>query len=81
MLSLQEVVDHYLRQGGGFGTSVELKSLACSNVDVSQLFSAFDEDYHISRFLHFTNAGGEEFTINGFPATHVSIDAQIRSLF
>ncbi len=45
-----------------------------------KLFSAYDEDYHISRFFHFSEAGGQKFTINGFSATHVAIDAEIETI-
>ncbi len=38
------------------------------------------EDYHISRYFHFECASGANFQINGFPQTHVSIDAEIQSI-
>jgi hypothetical protein len=40
----------------------------------------YDEDYHISRFFHFRNEAGESYTINEFPQTHVTIDAEIQSI-
>jgi hypothetical protein len=44
------------------------------------VFSAFDEDYHISRFFHFQCAAGAGYKINGFPQSHVSIDADIQAI-
>ena len=45
-----------------------------------RLFSGYDEDYHISRFFRFSEGAGEKFSINGIPATHVSLDAEIKSI-
>jgi hypothetical protein len=80
MISLREVVGQYEGLAKSFGAPVALSSFAIPNQDVSILFSAYDEDYHISRFLHFTNEAGKQFSINGFPATHISIDAGIKAL-
>jgi hypothetical protein len=44
------------------------------------LFSIFDEDYHISRFFHFSQTNGEKYSINGEAATHVAIDPEIASI-
>jgi hypothetical protein len=49
-------------------------------VEAERLFSIFDEDYHISRFFHFSESEGERFSINGFPATHVVIDGEIATI-
>ena len=80
MISLKEVVQQYQALAKRFGVPVRLSSFAMSDEDVSKIFSAYDEDYHISRFLHFSNEGGQQFSINGIPATHVSMDAEIKSL-
>jgi hypothetical protein len=39
-----------------------------------------DEDYHISRFFHFSKAAGQSFQISGFAQTHISIDAEIQEI-
>lgn len=80
MMTLQEVVDRYLGVAGGFGAPVTLSAFALSRGETERLFSAYEEDYHISRFLHFIEKSGDQFSINGFPATHLSIDEEIRSL-
>jgi len=46
----------------------------------------FDEDYHISRFLHFSLQPAaaprsvQTYRINGFPQSHVALDAEIESI-
>ena len=81
MMSLRGMVDSYLSASNGFGVSVALSSFALSQAETERLFSGYEEDYHISRFLHFSRNAGTEFLINGFPATHVSIDPEIESIF
>lgn len=80
MMSLLEVVEQYQRLTKSFGVPVALSSFAMPGDEVSRIFSAYDEDYHISRFLHFSDEGGTQFSINSVPATHVRIDAEITSL-
>jgi hypothetical protein len=80
MMPLRELVDRYLAVAASFGTSVVLSSFALGPAETERLFSAYDEDYHISRFFHFSQETGTSFSINGFPATHVSIDAEIQSI-
>jgi hypothetical protein len=80
MMPLRELVDRYLSVAGGFGIPVALSSFALSAAETERLFSGYDEDYHISRFLHFSQDAGTPFSINGFPATHVAIDAEIETI-
>jgi hypothetical protein len=70
----------YLTVAGAYGKTVPLASLGLSPKDVENVFGSFDEDYHISRYFHFQCAAGANYQINGFPQTHVSIDAEIRSI-
>jgi hypothetical protein len=39
-----------------------------------------DEDFHISRYFHFSQISGPAYTINGFEQTHISIDEEIQSI-
>ncbi len=78
-MTLREVVNKYLAVSGGYGKPVALGSLGMSAKEIEQTFGHLDEDYHISRFIHFHCAAGANFAINGFPQTHVSIDADIQS--
>jgi hypothetical protein len=80
MMLLRELVDRYLSAAISFGIPVALSSFALSHSETERLFSGYDEDYHISRFFHFSQEAGTPFSINGFPATHVSIDAEIQSI-
>jgi hypothetical protein len=80
IMSLSELVRHYRSQAGEFGRPVALSSFPLSAVEIERLFSSYDEDYHISRFFHFSEGDGQEFHINGIPATHVSLDAEIQTL-
>jgi hypothetical protein len=80
MMPLQELVQRYLALAGKFGISVALSSFSLPSAETERLFSGYDEDYHISRFFHFTEEVGEKFSIDGVPATHVEIDPEIQSI-
>ena len=79
-MTLRQLVDLYLSLAGQFGQRVSLSSFQLSPAETERLFSSYDEDYHISRFFHFTEADGAKFSIDGVPATHVSIDPEIHSI-
>jgi hypothetical protein len=80
MMPLRELVDRYLSVAVTFGISAALASFALSNAETERLFSSYDEDYHISRFFHFSQDAGAQYSVNGFPATHVAIDSEIESI-
>ena len=79
-MELKEIVQKYLAVAGDYGKTVALDSLGLSREEIENVFSAFDEDYHISRFFHFQSAAGAGYKINGFPQSHVSIDADIQAI-
>jgi hypothetical protein len=79
-MTLREVVEKYRTIAGAFGKEAPLSAFQLSPAETQQLFSVFDEDYHISRFFHFSEQRGEQFSINGFPASHVVIDAEIETI-
>ena len=79
-IELKEIVEKYLAAAGGYGKQVPLTSLGLSKEETETVFSTFDEDYHISRFLHFACAAGADFQINAFPQTHLAIDDEIQSI-
>lgn len=84
-MNLQELLKKYLAAAGGYGKTVALASLGYSHEETERIFSALDEDYHISRFFHFStaaraSASAPSFDINGFPQTHVSIDPEIQTI-
>jgi hypothetical protein len=78
-MTLREVVEKYLTAAGGYGKTVPLSSLGLSRGETESVLGHLDEDYHISRFFHFQCAAGANYQINGFPQTHVSIDAEIQT--
>jgi hypothetical protein len=80
MMSLRDLVNIYRTHAGEFGKPVALSSFGLSDAETERMFSSYDEDYHISRFFHFSEAGGQKFSINGVPVTHVSLDAEIETL-
>jgi hypothetical protein len=80
MINLSELVDRYLKLAGHFGEPVALAAFGLPADQTANLFTALDEDYHISRFLHFAQAEGTSFVVSGEPVTHLAIDAAIESL-
>jgi hypothetical protein len=80
MMSLQQLVANYRSLAGDFGKPVALSAFALTTAETERLFSSYDEDYHISRFFDFAESTGEQYSINGIPATHVSIDAEIQTI-
>lgn len=80
MMPLHDLVSRYLSLAGEFGKPVALSLFQVPAAETERLFSSYDEDYHISRFFHFSEGGGEKFSINGIPVTHVSLDAEIETI-
>lgn len=79
-MHLREIVEKYLALAGGFGKPAPLGGFGLAREQTERTFSIFDEDYHISRFFHFSEAAGPSYRINGFAQTHVSIDSEIQSI-
>jgi hypothetical protein len=80
MMPLRELVLLYRSHAVNFGQAVALSAFGLTTSETERLFSSYDEDYHISRFFHFTEDAGEKFSINGIPATHVSLDPEIETI-
>lgn len=80
-MDLREIVEKYKAMADDFGQPVGLARFGFSQEQTEKLFGVFDEDYHISRFFHFTNdPGTAAYSINGFPQTHVAIDAGVSDI-
>jgi hypothetical protein len=79
-LELREVVEKYLAKASAYGREIPISSLGFSREEVEDVFSLFDEDYHIGRFFHFRRGAGVTYKIDGFPQTHVAIDEAIQSI-
>jgi hypothetical protein len=80
MMSLREVVERYAMLAGSFGNPVALSAFDLNEQETETLFSAFDEDYHISRFLYFSHADGQSYSISGEDVTHVGVDPAVYSI-
>jgi hypothetical protein len=81
--TLREVVERYRTLAGAYGRRVALSQFGLEREEAERLFSAFDEDYHISRFFHFTfdpDSPGDSYSINSFPQSHVALDAEIETI-
>jgi hypothetical protein len=81
MMNLREVVERYQSLVGHFGEPAALVAFGLTPEETVKLFTAFDEDYHISRFLNFDMRPGKGYLISGNPVTHVRIEEGILSLF
>jgi hypothetical protein len=79
-MTLRQIVEKYLVLAGGFGYLAALADFGLERSEAERIFGAFDEDYHISRYLHFSQVSGTAYAINGFDQTHVTIDAEIESV-
>jgi len=80
MMSLQELYRIYTTIAAKPGDPVPLSAFKFPVAEAEKLFSIFDEDYHISRFFHFSETNGDKYSINGEIATHVAIDPEIASI-
>src|SRR6266478_546209 len=79
-MNLREIVEKYLAIAGDYGRSAALADFGFDRAQTERVFAAFDEDYHISRYFHFSRISGAAYTINGFEHTHVSIDGEIQEV-
>jgi hypothetical protein len=85
-MTLRDVVEKYRALSGGFGRPAPLAQFGLTREEAERVFGFFDEDYHISRFLHFTldpalkNSSRETYQINGFAQSHVALDAEIETI-
>jgi hypothetical protein len=63
-LSLRDVVEKYRQLSGGFGKPLALAAFGLSVEETERVFGIFDQTY----------------SINGFPQSHVALDAEIESI-
>jgi hypothetical protein len=78
-MDLNRIVEKYLAIAGGFTFLAPLADFGLEKSEAERIFGSLDEDYHISRYLHFTQVSGPAYSINGFEQTHISMDEEIRS--
>jgi hypothetical protein len=80
MWNLSELVERYVALTGEFGRPVPLSDFSLSDDETARLFNSFDDDYHISRYLHFSNIRGKPYRIGIEDTTHLSIDPSIKDI-
>lgn len=79
-MNLRQAIEKYLAVAGEYGKPAALSAFGLSAAQTEAVFGLFDEDYQLSRFFHLRNESGESYQINGFPQTHVVIDADIQTI-
>lgn len=89
-MNLAEAVKKYLEIAGGFDRPVHLSAFGLSRSETEKTFSAWDEDYQISRYLLLSRERDEAleafpsqarvFMINGYECTHLSFHSDIQNL-
>lgn len=80
MLNLKEVVERYCKLSGKFCVPVPLAGFDLGVEETTAVFTSLDEDYHISRFFHFTKVAGKCFEVSGERVTHIAIEEGIKTL-
>ena len=83
-MDLKSAVKRYLETAGGFGRPMPLAAFGLSLEETEKIFSGWDEDYHISRYMELSlrkensaSAGGHVFTVNAVRCTHIAFRAGI----
>ena len=78
-MNLAAAVKTYLEHTGEFNLPLHLSRFGLSKPEVEALFSAWDEDYQISRFMLLSRQDDvspspeDRFSINGYDYTHVTV--------
>ena len=80
MATLKMIVKQYCELGHRWNTPIALSEFGLSVAETEKTFGGLDEDYHISRHLHFSKAEGRAYQISGEKVTHVAMDAAITHL-
>ena len=89
-MTLRELVARYRELAGGYGRPVHLSEFGLSKEETEREFSAYEEDYQISRFFRLTRAPDDEnrprpggarlYTINGFDYSHIAILPEVEEI-
>ena len=83
-MELGEAVKVYRKVAGGYGRPMALAAFGQSRDETVKIFSAWDEDYQISRFMELTLEPGDSsvqtYRINGFECSHVRFHPDIERM-
>jgi len=89
-MDLATAVKKYLELAGEFGRSLHLSRFALPKNEIEKMFSEWDEDYQISRYMILSREKDEAlisfpdneriYFINGFECSHVTFHQDIQKL-
>ena len=84
-MALAAIVKKYLELAGVFDAPLALSRLGLPQSEVESIFSMWDEDYQISRFMELSRQDGtgentQVFIVNGYQATHVAFHEGIKRM-
>ncbi len=89
-MELGEAVKVYRKVAGGYGRPMALAAFGQSRDETVKIFSAWDEDYQISRFMELTlvpsgsvpqeSDSTQSYRVNGFECSHVSFHPDIERM-
>jgi len=89
-MDLATLVKKYLELTGGFGRPSHLSRFALPKTEIEKIFSQWDEDYQISRYMMLSREQDVALTsfpdhervylINGFECSHVTFNQDIQRL-
>lgn len=87
---MAEAVKKYLEQAGEFDRPIHLSLLGLPRAETEKTVAAWDEDYHISRYMLLSRErdevlaaypeGARVYLINGFECSHLIFNAGIQNL-
>jgi hypothetical protein len=87
-MDLTVALRKYLEVTGGFNRAMHLSQFELSKDETERLFSAWDEDYQISRYMLLTRAPEHElatlpkesrtYAVNGHETSHVAFRSEIQ---
>ena len=89
-MELGEAVKVYRKVAGGYGRPMALVAFGLSTDETVKIFSTWDEDYQISRFMELTlepsgsvpqeSESAQPYWVNGFDCSHVSFHPDIERI-
>ncbi len=89
-MELGEAVKVYRKVAGGYGRPMALAAFGQSRDETEKIFSVWDEDYQISRFMELTlepsgsvpreSDSAQPYRVNGFECSHVRFHPDIERM-
>lgn len=89
-MSLADAVKKYLEVAGEFGRPVHISRFGLAKTETEKIFSAWDEDYQISRYMLLSREKDEAlaayppearvFLVNEYECSHLTFHAGIQKL-